>query len=309
MKHALTICVVAALLGCNGSKATSSDAGSSDAGSTTTASATTSGSAALSASAKPPPPAYKGPTGTLTGTITMTGDEAPLENHDYPDECAGAAGTYGKLFRTGLEGQLADAIITVTKYKGYVPAKREVIDITIKKCQYSTRAVAMTAGQHIDVRNLDLMTSYVPWLDGARMPAAVVAVPRGEPVTLYTRGPGRYWLRDQMGRKFMVAHVFHFRYATTDVTRLDGKYRIEGIPVGKVEVSALLPAVKMKHLSQPFEIKEGDNTLDLEMAFDAEKDLGAQAPAGSASAKAAVPKTGAAPKTGAPPKTAAPPKK
>ena len=79
-------------------------------------------------------------------------------------------------------------------------------------------------------------------------------------------------LRDQMGRKFMVAHVFKFRFATTDVTALDGAYEIKGIPVGKVNVSAMLPAAKLLSTTQKdVVIKEGNNRLDLVLEFDKEK--------------------------------------
>jgi len=244
-------------------------------GATTTASASTAPTGSTAVATKPKvktPPPYKGPTGTLSGTIRIKGDPPPEHSFKYPKECDGAAATYGKLFRVGQEGTLADAIVAVTKYSGFVPPSSDKTTVTIRNCSYSTRSIALTDGQHIEVKNLDPLTSYVPHLDGARLPALSVAVPRGKSIKLYTRKPGRYWLRDQMARSFMVAHVFHFRFATTDVTALDGKYKITGIPVGKVEVSAMLPAAKLLSATKPgVEIKKGDNTLDLELTFDAKK--------------------------------------
>lgn len=228
-----------------------------------------------SGSAPVPPKPYEGPTGTVVGTIRIAGDPPPDTPHAYPKECKGeAAATYGKLFRVGPERALADAIVSVTKYQGFVPAKQKAIPVSVRGCAYSTRSVAMTDGQHLEVRNLDAdTTSYLPWLDGAKLPAGVIAVPQGEPVKLYSRGYGRYWLRDQMARTFMVAHVFHFHYATTSVTSLDGRYRIEGVPVGKVEVSAMLPQANLLSVTKPFEVKEGENTLDLELTFDKSRDV------------------------------------
>ncbi len=265
---------------------------SSDGGSKTTAPAGSNSAAAPSAqtagsaqapsatgSATPSPEPYKGPSGTLQGTIKITGDEPPATSHQYPKECGPAVATYGKLFRVGQEGQLADALVAVTRYEGFVPPKEEAIKVTIKDCAYSTRTIAMTEGQHIEVTNLDPLTSYIPHLDGARSAATMVAVPRGKPVNVRSRGPGRYWLRDQMGRPFMFADVFHFKYATTDVTGLDGKYEISGIPVGKVQVSVMLPAANLLTLNKETEIKEGDNTLDLTLEFDAEKDVPKKKPA------------------------------
>jgi hypothetical protein len=217
---------------------------------------------------------YAGPKATLHGMVRISGDEPPRTQWVYDPECRGAIATYGALFRKGPEGELADAIVAVTHYvPTYIPPAKEAVEVTIKDCAYSTRSIAMTDGQHIEVRNLDALTSYVPHLDGARAPATVVAVPRGPAVKLFSRGDQRYWLRDQMGRPFMVAHTFHFPYSTTNVTGLDGRYRIEGIPAGKVNVSVLLPMANMKRMTKEgVVLKEGDNTLDLELEFDATRD-------------------------------------
>ena len=247
---------------------------SGSAASTASASVSAAASAATSptASATPPKP-YEGPTGTLRGVVKVTGDEPPLTNFRYPKECEGAAGVYGKLFRVGQDGQLADAVVTVTHYEGFVPAKSNEVELTIKDCAYSQRTVVLTDGQQLAVRNLDALTSYIPHLDGARLPATMVAVPRGEPVSLSTRGLGRYWLRDQMGRSFMVAHVFHLPFSTATVTGLDGRYVIEGIPVGKAKLGLMLPMTRdLKTKTQDIEVKEGDNVFDLTLEFDAAKD-------------------------------------
>ncbi|MFP6683736.1 MAG: hypothetical protein VB934_03450 [Polyangiaceae bacterium] len=285
MSRAIFIAVASvSLIACDCPTAPPSGAPSAVSGSTTpTASASTarpslsatSPTAKGSGEAKEQPKRepYKGPTGTLSGTIRATGDPAPTVNHQYPKGCESAAGTYGKLFRTGQGGTLADALVAVTNYDGYVPPKSDAVAITIRNCTYSARTVALTDGQHIEIRNLDPITSYLPYLDGARATATNVAVPRGSAVKLYSRGRQRYWLRDQMGRNFMVANVFHLPYSTTAVTGLDGRYRIEGLPVGEVKVSVMLPATKnLKHISRKLTIKAGDNTLDLEFGFDAAKD-------------------------------------
>ena len=86
----------------------------------------------------------------------------------------------------------------------------------------------------------------------------------------------------------LVADVFVLAYPTTDVTGLDGQYEIQGIPVGKVKVTAYLP-VLAKTVEKEIEIKEGNNDLDLMLSFDAKKDLKGPepAPAPKASAKKA----------------------
>lgn len=276
---ALVAVSAAALAGCpNGADKPTSTASADPAASTTS---TASAPSASNSAARPPPfwtkrpdlPAYAGPKATLKGVVTISGDKPPHTPFKYDRGCAAASGTYGLLFRMGLEGQLADAVVAVTRYEGYVPPSSEVVDITIHNCAYSTRTIALTDGQYIAVKNDDPPLSYLPHLDGARAPAINVTVPRGPKVKLYTRGRGRYWLRDMMGRKHMVAHVFHFPYSTAAVTGLDGRYTIEGIPVGKVQVSVMLPQTKtMKSKTVDLELKEGDNKLDLELVFDAAKD-------------------------------------
>jgi len=270
------------LAGCpsSGSSSSSSSASTSSAA---TSAATPTGSASTSASAQPsssspvPKPTatpYSGPSGTITGIVRVTGDDPPLTNHQYPKDCEGASGVYGKLFRVGQDGQLADALVMVTNYGSHhVPPTTDAIKLTINDCAYNTRTVGMTDGQFLEVRNLDVRTSFVPHLDGARLPATNVAVPRGPAIKLFSRGRGRYWLRDQMGKPFQVVHVFHFPYATHDVTGLDGRYSIAGIPVGKAKVSVMLPQTKtMKSISKDIEVKQGDNVIDLELAFDAKAD-------------------------------------
>lgn len=252
----------------------------------TAATATVSPTASSAPSAKKPQPKpYEGPTGTVVGRVTIAGDPAPKTNLRYEKGCEGAIATYGRLFRTGVDGGLGDALVTVTEYgKNYVPPKSEAISIKVTNCAFSQRTIAMTDGQHIEVQNLMNAKSFLPHLDGARQPATIVAVPAGEPIKLFTRGLSRYWLRDQMGRTHMVAHVFHLPYSTAAVTGLDGKFRIEGIPAGgTVEVSAMLPQLKnMNAVTKELKVEaDKDNEIELELNFDAAKDTPADGHGGT----------------------------
>lgn len=216
---------------------------------------------------------YSGPTATLRGVIRIKGDEAPTAGQRFPvGKCGEAAATYGKLFRVGLDNALADVLVAVTRYKGFVPAATESAKLTIHGCAFNRRTVALAFGQKLEVSNLDKIESYMPYLDGAPKTAVLVAVPGGAPVVLNALEPGHYMLRDELPKPFLTADVFVVAYPTHDVTGLDGKYEIKRIPTGKVRVSAFLPSIK-KTSEQDIELKEGDNTLDLTLTFDAKKDV------------------------------------
>jgi hypothetical protein len=229
---------------------------------------------------------YAGPKGTLKGTVRIEGDPPPDTGLKFPDKCKDSAATYGKLFRVGLDKVLADTLVAVTEYgdRGFVPAADEAIKVAIHRCAPQKRTFALTFGQRIEVSNLDKLDSYLPYLDGTSTRTVMVATPEGSPVKLYPPGPSpsHYMLRDQLGSG-LVADVFIVNYATIDVTGLDGQYQIKGIPVGKVRVNAFLPVIG-KSEGQEVEIKEGDNTLDFTLHFDAAKDLPASKPAASGSA-------------------------
>lgn len=230
---------------------------------------------------------YSGPTGTLRGVVRISGDPSPETGVTFPPKCKESVATYGKLFRVGLDKVLADAMVAVTGYgdRGFVPERQEAAKLTIHGCATNKRTMAVTFGQRIEVSNLDSVTSYMPFLDGAIAKAVMVAVPGGEAVKLYPMEPGaaHYMIRDELDSK-LVADVFVVKFPTHDVTGLDGKYEIKGIPVGKVRVDAFLPVLS-KSMGKEIEIKAGDNTLDLDMTFDAKTDLAkagvTPAPAGS----------------------------
>ncbi len=215
---------------------------------------------------------YAGKTGTLSGRITMKGDPAPSTSWIYPQECGEAAGTYGRAFRVGQDNALADVLVTVTGYDGFVPAKGPALPVKISGCAYEKRTYAMAFGQRIEVSNTDLKTSFMPVLDPSEYRAMNIAMPKGAPVKIYAYQPGiNYVLRDIQGKEFMQADVFVLKFSTLDTTGLDGRYKVSGIPVGKVQVNALLPVID-KSAKQEVEIKEGDNTLDLELSYSAKDD-------------------------------------
>jgi hypothetical protein len=220
---------------------------------------------------------YSGKTGTVRGHITIKGDAPPDalssigKPWTFPPACSDAADVFGKLFRKGKKGELADAMVAVTEYSGFVPPKARMKSVEIRKCALGSRTIVATFGQRIEVSNKDADLTYMPYLDGAPFRALMVAIPGGKPIKLYPMQPGHYLLRDQLQRPFLIGDVFVLPYATFDVTRTDGRYEVAGVPVGKARIDAFLPVIN-KSVGKDIEVKEGDNLVDLELTYDAKTD-------------------------------------
>ena len=184
---------------------------------------------------------YQGATGTVEGVVTMVGDAAPDMTIDkIPADCSIATNTYGKLFREGAGRSVADVLVAVTGYKGYLKPKADHVELLARDCAWTKKTIGVTFGQRIEVKSSDTRP-YIPQLLGGPAGALLVAVPGGDAVPVFPQEPGHYVLIDSM-RLYSKADVFVVRYPTFDVTALNGRYRIEGIPVGPVTVSALLPS-------------------------------------------------------------------
>jgi hypothetical protein len=194
-------------------------------------------------------PPYTGPTGSLDGTVLVRGPDAP----DVPDldvrACPAALDTYGKLFRAGprrADGArpLADAIVVVTGYSGYLREKNDVQRVTISaRCGYPQRSIALTFGQRLDIAN-DSTLPFAPYLEGTPQLAVMVAPPqqRGELVKIYPVRADFFVLRDQL-QKFVRGDVYVLRQPLHAVTDLQGHFRIDGVPTGQVRIGARLGAI------------------------------------------------------------------
>jgi hypothetical protein len=212
-------------------------------------------------------PAYAGPVGIVEGVVKVRGPKAPDAPVEPRAECADAKAFYGKLFREGAGRSLADALVSVTDYQGYLPSRGDVVPVTIRGCAFDRRTYDVTFGQHIEVSNKNAKLSFVPDLAGANMPAQMIAMPRGDAVKLYPLAPGYYELNDQMQRTWMTAAVYVVKFPTHTVTGIDGRFRITGVPVGKVKVSVLEPHVG-DHADRVVEVKDGAATrADFELTY------------------------------------------
>jgi hypothetical protein len=194
-------------------------------------------------------PVYSGPTGSVEGTISVDGPAAPDRAGINYAMCPSGAKTYGKLFREGAPAAngtrpLADAIVAVTGYSGfYLPERHEAAAlVTIDDCAFSSKTIAMTFGQRLEVANKtpDL---WGPMLSQAPLPALMLATSHGDPVRLYPPKPGYYTLLDGLKHTYAQADVYVLQHPLHAVSDVAGHYRIDGVPVGKLKVNARLAAL------------------------------------------------------------------
>lgn len=312
-RASLVVALGAAALACNRSKP-------KPAGSSAPASAPASASAAPRlpapvASGLPDPayvssivnpegmPAYDGPVGTVRGRVVVTGDTAPELSAvlaKVPAHCTAGRETYGRLFREGPGRSLADVLVAVTGYKGYVPEREPNVRIEAKGCSFGTKTIAMTLGQRIEVLSRDA-EAYVPELLGERGQPQLVAVPGAKSgSTLYPTKVGRFVLIDNL-KLFMTAEVLVLKYPTHAVTGLDGRFEITNVPAGPAMVSALLP-VTGATAGKPVSVEAGKATEELvfeldfdRAAYEARLDGGVPAPSASAARPPRAPRTAPAP--------------
>ena len=195
-------------------------------------------------------PAYDGPTGSVEGTVYVTGPLAPdirLDAH----ACPAAIDTYGKLFRAGISAQpdgirpLADAVVVVVGYAGYyVPEHNDAVRVTIgKNCGYPSRSIAMTYGQRLEILN-ESAVPFAPAIEREFSPAVMMAPPHaaGEPIRIYPRKAEYSAMTDRMA-PFVREDLYVFRHPLHAVSDLGGHYRIDGVPVGKLTVGVRHPGV------------------------------------------------------------------
>jgi hypothetical protein len=217
-------------------------------------------------------PAYTGPTGGVRGVVTATGEHAPVAKEHLAkikDPCPEGREMYGKMFREGMMRSLADVLVAVTGYQAYLPEKEPKREVSARGCAFSTRTIALTFGQTLQVVSKD-REAYVPNLLGSNQKIQLLALPRGEGSVLYPPDIGHFLLTDDI-KVFMLADVYVLKYSTHDVTNLDGRYEITGIPPGKVKLNALLPSTGVV-VDRVIDIKAGEVIeVPLELKFSKEE--------------------------------------
>jgi hypothetical protein len=137
------------------------------------------------------------------------------------------------------------------------------VKLDARGCAFDRRTIAVTFGQSIRVTNRDGNT-YMPQLLGQPSPAVLVAMPGGDPLHLLPTKIGQYAVRDA-SHEFATADVFVLRYATMDVTALDGKFTVDRVPAGEVTVSAFLP-ITMQTVEKKVVVPDG-GAVDVEFSI------------------------------------------
>lgn len=191
-------------------------------------------------------PPYKGPTGSVEGTLTVI-NAIPIPKTDDYRKCPDAEKMWGTSFRLGpVVGDakkdaraLGDALVVVTNYNAYVQEKKEAAEAVIDGCAYTSRTVTMTYGQRLDVRNIS-KDFWTPVLEPGSKMVMMMAPPKGDPVHIYPKQPGHYMLLDR-DRKYAIVDVYAFLHPLHSTTDIKGHYRIDGLPVGKLKVNATHP--------------------------------------------------------------------
>ena len=250
-------------------------------------------------------PPYSGPTGGVRGVVTATGEQAPVATahlEEIKGPCPEGREMYGRLFREGMMRSLADVLVAVTGYDVYLPEKEPKQVVSARGCAFSTRTVALTFGQTLDVVSKD-GDAYVPNLLGSNQKVQLLALPRGAGSTLYPTDIGHYLLTDDI-KVFMLADVYVLKYSTHDVTSLDGRYEITGIPPGRVRLNALLPSTGVV-VDRIIDIKAGEVLeIPIEMAFSKEAYEHQKHEAAAMASAVAAAKAAAASGSAAPPPSA-----
>ncbi len=222
-------------------------------------------------------PPYRGPTGSVEGTVTITGDPSPdTKNRDY-SKCPEGEAMYRKLFREGSprpDGSrpLADVLVAVTGYSGaFLPEQNPARTVAIENCALTSRTIDMTIGQRLDIVNKTPLKAFAPSFMQLPTPSVMMAVPEGEAVKLYPPAPRVYTLYDRFGSgsNYLSGEVYVLAQPLHSVTGLDGHYRIDGVPVGKLTVNARLGVIA-EETSKPVEIRANVvRTVDLTFAYKA----------------------------------------
>ncbi|MBI2390253.1 MAG: carboxypeptidase regulatory-like domain-containing protein [Deltaproteobacteria bacterium] len=214
---------------------------------------------------------YTGPTGVIEGIVRVKGDPPAMREFvPLPKECVDAPKVHAPMYRAGPKGELADTLVAVIGYSGFVRPSRQDKLVTIKSCSIEPTIIDLNLGQRLMVANGDT-GPYMPQL-ADKAPVRRLALPGMSPVPLFITSPGAFgltWLAGALpGSDVPSATVFVLPNALHTVTGFDGAFRITGVPVGKARVTA--SHLGMGEAFRDVEVKGGAETkVELTLTYTA----------------------------------------
>ncbi|MGZ3422958.1 MAG: carboxypeptidase regulatory-like domain-containing protein [Polyangiales bacterium] len=227
---------------------------------------------------------YSGPTGVIEGVIKVKGDPSPMRTFmALPKGCESSSAVHAPIYRAGPKGELADTLVAVLKVPGYVRPSKDDKKVFIKNCSIDPTVIDLSLGQRLMVGNTDTMP-YTPQIP-AKMLVRRVVIKDMSPVPLFLTQPGAFgmtWLAGAMpGAAVPTATIFVLPSALHTVTGTDGKFRITGIPAGKVTVAA--SHLDMDEVQKEVEVKAGaEAKVELTLTYKAPPSAAAPSTSGSA---------------------------
>ena len=212
---------------------------------------------------------WTGPTGVIEGTIHVVGDKAAVRTFaGLPKGCEHAQDVHGPVYLSGPKGELEGALVAAIEVAGYVRTPRNDRPITIKDCAVEPTVIDMTLGQRLMVTNLD-DAPYMPQVP-RKMVVRRLALKGMTPVPVMLTEVAPYALSWIVGADpgpgSPTATVFVLPSALHDVTKVDGKFRIAGVPEGSARV--VVSHIGMDEVSKQVTVKGGEVLhVDLTMTY------------------------------------------
>jgi hypothetical protein len=202
---------------------------------------------------------WTGPTGVIEGTIHVVGDKPAMRTFaGLPKGCEHAQDVHGPAYLMGPKGELEGALVAAIGVAGYVRTPRNDRPITIKDCAVEPTVVDMTLGQRLMVTNLD-EAPYMPQVP-RKMVVKRLALKGMSPVPVMLTEVAPYAFSWIVGAdpspSSPTATVFVLPSALHDVTKLDGKFRIAGVPEGKARL--VVTHLGMDEASKDVVVKGGE---------------------------------------------------
>jgi hypothetical protein len=226
------------------------------------------------------PPA--GPTGTITGTVKLTGapPEMPLLQRGSDGFCARKE-MHAETVLTGTGGALVNALVRIEPgaVPAWVPSEPVVVDQV--DCMYRPRVQGGVRGQTLEVRNSDgtahnVNARRLPW--GERRDVDTIfnrGQPAGSPPLTGPIRDGDILKLKCDSHGWMQGYVVVGDNPYFAATGEDGRFAIENAPVGTYTLQSWHEYYGVK--TQTVTVNEDGATASVDFTYDAEKDRPAQA--------------------------------